>query len=239
MGAVSHETEKTVSICGCNFTYLWAQLEIFMQNIKNIIFDYGNVIFSIDFTRAQAAFRKLGVREVDSLYAHHGQDGLFDNFDKGLITSKEFRDGIRHLASCPDLEDEAIDAAWNALLLGVPPGHHDLLREYKARYRTFLLSNNNEIHYRWIHEHLLSVHGLTDNSSLFEKTYYSHLMGLRKPDRQIFEFVLEDNGLMPEETLFIDDSPQHLETARSLGMHTIMVPSTDYFREMTDGLGLL
>src|SRR5690554_4403318 len=102
----------SVSICGCNFTYLWAHLKIFMQNIKNIIFDYGNVIFSIDFARAQKAFGELGIDNIDSLYAHHAQDGLFDDFDKGLITAAQFRDGIRRLAARTDLEDAQIDTAW-------------------------------------------------------------------------------------------------------------------------------
>lgn len=210
-----------------------------MQNIKNIIFDYGNVIFTIDFLKAQEAFTKLGVKDVESIYAHHAQGGLFDDFDKGLITAAQFRDGIRQVAGNPDLQDSAIDAAWNALLIGVPPQHHELLRQYRAHYRTFLLSNNNEIHYKWILDHLNSYHGLSDNSGLFEKTYYSHLMGMRKPDQEIFQRVLDENALEPRETLFIDDSPQHLQTARSMGMLTIMIPSTDYFEEMTRELGLL
>lgn len=203
-----------------------------MQNIKNIIFDYGNVIFAIDFSRAQEAFTELGVRNIDELYGHKGQDGLFDDFDRGRITATEFREGVRRLASMPDLSDAEIDEAWNALLLGVPQGNHEVLREVKSRYRTFLLSNNNEIHYDWIIRYLNEHYGLADNSGFFERTYYSHLMGMRKPDREIFEWVLEKEGLVPEETLFIDDSPQHLATAKSLGIQTRLVQSATDLAEL-------
>src|SRR5690606_9462868 len=112
---------------------------------------------------------------------------------------------IRKAASNDALTDETIDTAWNSLLIGTRPGHHELLLELKARYRTFLLSNNNEIHYQWIMDHLNREFGLKDNSMFFEKDYYSHLMGMRKPDKEIFEFVLGTHGLAPEQTIFVDD----------------------------------
>lgn len=196
-----------------------------MQNIKNIIFDYGNVIFEIDFRLAQQAFTELGVADVRSLYGHKGQDRLFDDFDKGIISPAEFRDGIRRLARKPLLTDEQIDGAWNALLIGVPHGNHDILLKAKDRYRTFLLSNNNEIHYNWILNYLQDTHGLSDNSGFFEKAYYSHFMGMRKPDAEIFQYVIEQENLNPAETLFIDDSPQHIATAQTLGIQTRLVQS--------------
>src|SRR5690606_40748067 len=91
-----------------------------MQKIKNIILDYGNVIFMIDFERVRQAFEDLGVKNVNDFFAHRGQDPLFDQFDKGEISVAEFRDGVRERAERGDLSDEQIDAAWNALLVGVP-----------------------------------------------------------------------------------------------------------------------
>src|SRR5690606_32468843 len=142
-----------------------------MQNIKNIIFDYGNVLFAIDFSKAQRAFSDLGIKNVDSIYAHAGQNRLFDDFDKGFLSAQEFRAGVRELVDLPELSDEQIDGAWNALLIGVEPFTHELLLQFKERYRTFLLSNNNAIHYQWILEHLQGKHGLADNSGFFEKDY--------------------------------------------------------------------
>lgn len=193
-----------------------------LKNIKNIIFDYGNVIFTIDFEKSQLAFAELGVKDVESIFAHSGQNALFDQLDKGMITAAEFRQGIREISGMIDLTDVEIDKAWNALLIGVPKGNHEVLLRLKNKYRTFLLSNNNEIHYASIVEYLKKEYHVNDNSIFFEKDYYSHLMGMRKPNKDIFEYVLEEHGLLAEETVFIDDSPQHLETAKALGMHTIL-----------------
>lgn len=198
-----------------------------MQNIKNIILDYGNVLFDIDFNRLRQSFIGLGIKEVDAFYGHRAQHALFDAFDKGLIAAQEFRNEIRKAAGNDELSDAAIDTAWNSLLIGVRPGHHDLLLELKDRYRTFLLSNNNEIHYTWIMNHLREQFGLEGNSTFFEKDYYSHLMGMRKPDKEIFEHVLNTHGLEPAQTLFVDDSPQHIETARALGLQAHLLGPGD------------
>lgn len=193
-----------------------------MEKIKNIVLDYGNVIFMIDFVKLKAAFTQLGIKNVDAVFGHHGQSELFDNFDKGKIDASQFRDGIREITGNAALSDAQIDAAWNSLLVGVPQGNHDLLIQLKDNYRTFLLSNNNAIHYAYCMNDIQQKYGVADNEAFFEKTYYSHLVGMRKPDAEIFELVMQEQQLRPEETLFIDDSPQHLATAQRLGWHTAL-----------------
>jgi putative hydrolase of the HAD superfamily len=210
-----------------------------MKNIKNIILDYGNVIFLIDFKRTPHTFTELGIENVERFFAHTGHDPLFDEFEKGNISSAEFRDGIRKITGIKSLTDEEIDGAWNTLLIGVPPVNHEILLELKKRYRTFLLSNNNEIHYKWIINYLKSEYQVDSNSVFFEKDYYSHLMGMRKPDADIFEFVLRENNLDPAETLFIDDSPQHLKTAEQLGFQTFLMTPEDSLEKYVERAGLL
>lgn len=203
-----------------------------MQIIENIIFDYGNVIFNIDFAKTQKAFTELGINNVAQLFAHTNQSELFDAFDMGKITAAEFRNGIRKIAVNEKLDDAQIDEAWNALLLGVPKGRHELLLRLKRRYGTFLLSNNNEIHYNWIMQYLKREYNLEDNTCFFIKDYYSHLMGMRKPNRDIFEQVLQKHGLQPEKTLFIDDSPQHIKTAQALNMQTELLTAPDTLEDL-------
>jgi glucose-1-phosphatase len=193
------------------------------SKIKNIIFDYGNVIFLIDFKRTQHTFTELGIKNVERFFDHTGHDPLFDEFEKGNISSAEFRDGIRKITGSPNLSDKQIDNAWNTLLLGVPPVNHEILLKAKEKYRTFLLSNNNEIHYNWIMDYLKKEYNTDSNAVFFEKDYYSHLMGMRKPHPEIFEQVLTENNLDASETLFIDDSPQHLRTADKLGLQTYLL----------------
>jgi glucose-1-phosphatase len=194
-----------------------------MQEIKNIIFDYGNVIFEIDFKRTQDALEQLGIKNSAAFFAHKSHHNLFNDFETAAISPAEFRTGIRKAAGNNDLTDEEIDAAWNSLLIGVPPGIHDVLLKVKQRYRTFLLSNNNETHYVYITEYLKKEFNMDDNSSLFEKAYYSQHMFLRKPNVEIFEQVIRENGLNPAETLFIDDSPQHIEGASLAGLNTLLM----------------
>ena len=210
-----------------------------MKKIKNIIFDYGNVIFDIDFKRAQEAFENLGISEFDQHFGQLKQDNIFDDLDKGKISAQEFRDGIRDITGQHALSDQQITDAWNSLLIGIPEGRHELLLTLKTLYRTFLLSNNNEIHYQSIIEYLNREYRIKDNSVFFEKDYYSHLMGMRKPDAEIFEYVLSTHNLNPEETLFIDDSPQHLKTADQLGLITAQATREMPFEKIIKSFNLL
>lgn len=193
-----------------------------MQKIKNVILDYGNVIFMIDFPKVRQAFIDLGIENPDDFFGHKGQNSLFDAFDKGEISVPEFRDGVRKKANRYELSDDQIDTAWNALLIGVPEGKHEILENLNANYRSFLCSNNNELHYAYCMNSIKEQYGVPNNDQFFERTYYSHLEGLRKPDTAIFERVLDQNNLVAEETLFVDDSPQHLEGAGRLGIQTVL-----------------
>ena len=210
-----------------------------MQNIKNIIFDYGNVIFNIDFTNVQQAWKKLGITNADEFYGHRQQDAVFNLLERGEISPADFRDRIREISHKPELTDQQIDDAWNAIFVGIPQGNHELLQQLKGKYRTFLLSNINAIHYDYVHTYLQKEFGMANNDDLFEKTYYSHLVGKRKPDAEIFEQVLRENNLNPAETLFIDDSPQHLETAKKLGLQTYLMTAPDNIQEYFKANGLL
>lgn len=210
-----------------------------MQHIKNIIFDYGNVIFLIDFDKAQHSFTELGVKNVEKFFAHSGHHEIFNQFEKGEINAAEFRNAIRHIAEMPQLTDAQIDATWCSLLIGVPPVNHEILLKAKANYRTFLLSNINEIHLTHIENYLQRTFGIASNDGFFEKVYYSHLIGMRKPNRDIFEHVLADSNLYPAATLFIDDSPQHLETAAGLGLTTHLMTAEDSLEKFIYGSGLL
>ncbi len=194
-----------------------------MKNLKNIIFDYGNVIFEINFKRSQSALLQLGITNIEAFFAYKNHNQLFDNFETNTISPSEFRAGIRKAAHNQDLSDQQIDDAWNSLLIGVSANNHDVLLKMKAKYRTFLLSNNNAIHYDWIVKHIKENYSINNYDNYFEKAYFSHLMELRKPNLDIFEQVIKENDLNPSETLFIDDSPQHIEGARKAGLNTLLM----------------
>lgn len=220
-------------ICG------FKQVRIRMENIKNIIFDYGNVIFSIDFSLAQQAFGRLGISNAEGFFGHLQQDAIFDAFDRGEITAAQFRDRIREVTGNSTITDEQIDAAWNSMLLGIATGNHELLLKLKDKYRTFLMSNINDIHYTHIMNYLRREFNFEGNDHLFERVYYSHLVGKRKPDVAFFQQLLDENSLTPAETLFIDDSPQHLACAKTLGIQTYLMKAPDTLQKFFEHNGLL
>lgn len=192
-----------------------------LNEIKNIVFDLGGVVLNIDFALTIDAFVNLGVKDFAQLYEKSHQDPIFDKLDKGLINPEEFRNEIRKILKL-DLTDSQIDSAWNAILLDFPPENIRLLSELKKSHRNFLLSNTNAIHYPVYTETLHNNFGIADLSMLFEKTYFSFQVGLRKPDKEIFELLLNENKLIPEQTLFIDDSLPNIETASKLGIQTLL-----------------
>lgn len=187
------------------------------KKIKNIIFDLGGVILDIDYHLTINAFKNLGISNIDSLFGQAQQVKLFDQMDKGLLSPAEFRNGIREISNLP-LPDAEIDRAWNAMLLSFTPERLELLTAIGKHYRTFLLSNTNAMHMKQYNKALQNTYGIESMSAFFEKAYYSHIIKMRKPDAEAFEIILDENKLEPSETLFIDDSIQHVEGAKKIGI---------------------
>ena len=188
-----------------------------LNGIKNIIFDLGGVILDIDYNLTVKAFEGIGIPNFKEQYSKMSQSNLFDNIETGKISPVEFRDLIREVAQ-KTISDAEIDTAWNALILHLPQYRIEILKNLQVNYRLFLLSNTNKIHYDDYSEVIKRENGIEGLEPLFEKTYLSHEMGLRKPDPEIFQVVLSENNLVPKETLFIDDSPQHIASAKTLGI---------------------
>ncbi|MDD3686379.1 MAG: HAD family phosphatase [Bacteroidales bacterium] len=188
--------------------------------IKNIIFDLGNVILNIDTKLSEKAFAKHGLNNFGELYTLAAQSEIFDRLEVGSISPSDFYSEFRHLTKS-NLSDEIIRNCWNALILDYPPARIKLLADLKQKYRTFLLSNTNRIHYEFYNPLINEQFGFDGLESFFEKAYFSHEIGMKKPDPKIFEFVLENSNLIPAETLFIDDNKANIEAASALGIQTL------------------
>ncbi|NTV84766.1 MAG: HAD family phosphatase [Bacteroidales bacterium] len=145
---------------------------------------------------------------------------VYARFEKGDLRPDEFRMMLRTEIKVP-VTDEKLDQAWNLILGEIPAHRVRFLEGLKTNYRTFLLSNTNKIHYDHYQEQFRKTYGYPSLDSLFEKAYYSFQLKLYKPDPAIFEFVLNDKGLNPEETLFIDDFQVNIEAAKKLGLQVI------------------
>lgn len=193
-----------------------------LSSVKNIVFDLGDVIINLDFEKTYQAFAMLAKRESVEIAAELKQNKLFDKHGNGDISDAEFRQEVRQLLDA-DVSDEAIDKAFNALLRDIPLPRLNLLKELSKKYRLFLLSNTNEIHITKVNEILFQCSGFRNLEPLFEKVYYSHEMKLSKPDVRIYHQVMEENELLPAETLFIDDNPDNIQGALLAGMQARQV----------------
>jgi len=209
-----------------------------MGQIKNIIFDLGGVIINLDIPKTISEFNKLSNQPFESIYNQLQQTPVFDLFDKGQITEKDFFIELKK-ALQNDVTDEELLFAWNAMLLDFPKHRLELLSKLKPNYRLFLLSNTNESHVLEFEKTLVASHGYQNLEPFFEKVYYSCRMNQRKPNADIFESVLNENNLIAEETLFIDDSPQHVEGALTLGVKAMLLEKNNEVEDLLKELKLI
>jgi putative hydrolase of the HAD superfamily len=198
--------------------------------VKNIILDLGGVIINLDIPKTISEFNQLSALPFEHIYTQAEQSDLFSALDKGQISESDFFIELARLIQYQGPHDLLLKA-WNAMLLDVPAHRLQLLLDLKNKYTTFLLSNTCEPHIFAFETELSRVHGILNFDAHFNKVYYSCRMGLRKPDCEIFERVLVENNLLPEETIFIDDSIQHVKGAASIGIQGHLLAKN---RELSD-----
>ena len=190
-----------------------------MRPIKNIIFDLGGVLLNIDTSRTNEAFAELGVPGFGNSYSLQKADPLFDELERGKLPEQGFYEGIRKIAGIP-LADEDIRNAWNALILDFRMGSIQYLDGLRQRYDLYLLSNTNAIHYAAFQQSFMAQAGHRHFDDHFIKAYYSHQLGYRKPEKEIYNHMLQDAGILAAESLFIDDLLKNTEAAAALGINT-------------------
>ncbi len=181
--------------------------------IKNIIFDFGDVFVNLDKKRAMDQARNLFGKDTLSEEIH----AINTLYEQGLISTDEFLEF--YLDNFPDLDKESLLEAWNSILKDFPTHRLDYLRQLAAdkKYKLILLSNTNELHVNWIKE---NVDFYEEFKAIFDAFYLSHEIQLRKPNPNIYEFVLKENNIKAEESLFIDDMEENIISASKLGIHT-------------------
>jgi len=200
--------------------------KIDLAGIKNIIFDFGQVLLNINPELSAKAFIRLGIREGVDFWGSRSSSEALINLEKGVISPDEFRNSaLEKLVQ--GVTPQQVDDAWNALLLDLPAKRVELLKSLGNKYRLFLLSNTNQIHYECYVSRFVKEYGF-GLGELFEKLWFSHQIGLVKPDPEIFRYVLKDAGLKADETLFIDDTMMHVVAAQSVGINAWhLLPGTD------------
>ena len=193
------------------------------SKIKNIIFDLGGVVINLDVYKTYQRFAELvGIDSAEmEKMVHHNP--LFEDYEKGLITSSQFREKLTANFNTT-IPDPAFDNAWNAMLLDIPEERWELISDLSQKYTLFVLSNTNDIHIQEFHTIVDRGFGMDQYRKTFKKIYYSFEINRKKPDSEIFEFVLSDQNIAPEETVFFEDTPVNLQAASALNMEIREVP---------------
>jgi putative hydrolase of the HAD superfamily len=186
--------------------------------ISTIIFDLGGVIVDLDVTKTVEAFAELSGMShsaITGLYSRHPE---FLQYERGELTDAAFRTMLRNVFAL-DVSDTALDAAWNAMIRNVPKRKLELAAALMKDFQVLVLSNTNGIHIRYVNEMISGAPFETH----FHKCYYSHEVGMRKPEPRIYEHVLHDAGIQPGTAFFLDDNEQNIMAARALGIHAFHV----------------
>ncbi|MEO6584455.1 MAG: HAD family phosphatase [Ferruginibacter sp.] len=201
-----------------------------MAILKNIIFDLGGVLLNIDYNKTEQAFAKLGVTDFRLMYDQFSADDLFEKLETGSISARHFYETM--IARDKALTIDTITNSWNAMLMDFRIGSLSFLKNLAKKYDLYLLSNTNIIHKTRFDIQFTQETGKPSIDDYFKKVYYSHLVGLRKPNDDIFEFLLKDAGIKAGETLFIDDSYNNIEAARKFGIKTHLLLAGEKVEEL-------
>ena len=186
--------------------------------IKAIIFDFGDVFINLDKEATNRNLKEMNIDELPEAISAKNRE-----YEQGLVTSAEISEHYR--TQFPQMQKDDFVNSWNSILLEFPEYRFKFIQKLSEQkdYKLILLSNTNENHIEYIKQH---VSFYEDFKNCFDAFYLSHEIGMRKPNPDIFEFVMEENGLKPENCLFIDDTAEHIETAARLGLHTWNIEPT-------------
>ncbi|MEJ7589182.1 MAG: HAD family phosphatase [Ferruginibacter sp.] len=203
----------------------------FMKAIKNVIFDLGGVILNIDYQKTARAFNELGVHQFDELYSQSTANHLFEALETGDISEESFFESMQPYCR-EGTTQEQIQAAWNAILLDFRNESLQVLESLKGKYNLFLLSNTNSIHHTAFNRILLEDTGKRSLDVYFTKSYYSHLIRMRKPYAATYQWVLNDGNMVAGETLFVDDSIININGADEVGIKTHLLLPTEKLADL-------
>lgn len=187
-----------------------------MKKISVIILDLGGVILNLDQEKTFNNFQNLGL----NISKINDEFTFFNDFEKGDISQIEFRQCLKNIIN-KSVDDKKIDEAWNSMLLDIPLERIEIIKFLKSKYEMYLLSNTNEIHINYFENYFASTFKNEKWENLFNEIFYSHIIGLRKPNVNIYEYVLNEIGKTAKECIFIDDNKINLQGAQKVGMRTI------------------
>lgn len=205
------------------------------KKIKNILFDLGGVILDIDFKKPAELFKKMGLQNFETLYSQARQNQLFDKLETGKINETAFLEELQAMFDKKPTINE-LKSAWNSMIKEFDERKISQIEFLRKKHKIFLLSNTNSIHYQYYNTIFIQEFGYKSLDELFHKAYLSFRIGMRKPDKEIYQFVLKNAGIKAYETVFIDDSEKNLINAEIEGIRTYSYKNNENFVDILDSL---
>ena len=197
-----------------------------LDGIDCVIFDFGEVLIELDYPKVISGFSKVAQKNEEEIRELVVTAPLLQDLEVGKITPQEFREGVTHLLDT-SLNDIEFDEIWNSMLKNLPKSRMDLLEKVNDKYETYILSNSNVIHEKAFNKMIKEVTGKSSLHSFVRKCYFSQNIGLRKPFKECYEYVIEDIGITPEKMLFLDDRLDNIEGAKSVGLNVFKVTNAE------------
>ena len=199
-----------------------------------IVFDFGNIFMQLDYPTMFENFSELMGTDFKMETIPPDLMAIFEKHEKGEITDEEWIWAFQKIKV--ELEPRELIKAWNSLLVKLPGHHLDFLRELRKEYKIFLLSNINAFHEQWIDGYMLKEHGVKDfKNEFFDGYFYSHHIGKRKPEYNIYEHVKKELTSKGIDTwLFIDDKAENIAAAIQNGWSAIEHKPEDDISEKLD-----
>ncbi|WP_369384657.1 HAD family hydrolase, partial [Phocaeicola paurosaccharolyticus] len=206
-----------------------------MSKIRNIIFDFGGVILDLDRENAVRKFKSIGVNKADEYLDKYHQKGIFLQCENGEIGEMEFVEKLRALCN-KDLTYQQVYDGWNAFIVNTEKYKLDYILSLRQRgYKVFLLSNTNPFVMKWARSKEFTEEGLSIDHYV-DRAYISYEIKSVKPDRKIFEYLISDSGILPEESLFVDDGEQNIEAGNKIGFKTLLTKNREDWRDKIEKL---
>ena len=193
-----------------------------MQNIQTLIFDLGGVIINLK-TEQEWLEEDLLPNFQPEKFQSLQQKQYFQQFETGNVSVPDFKQQLKEIAVNKNITEEEVVHHWNGILKEIPKHRVDVLKQLSKKYKLILLSNTNHIHMDFIRKYMQAEFGEDILQENFHTCYYSQEIGLRKPNKEIYEFVLQQQGITASESLFLDDKPENLSEPEKLGIHTFLV----------------
>ena len=197
-----------------------------LQGVDAIIFDFGNVLIDLDYPRIIQEFKKVANKNQENIRKLVMDSKILNKFETGQIEPEKFHAAVNQILAT-DLSESEFERIWNSMLKSITNERMEKVLKIGERFDTYILSNSNITHELAFEAMVVEATGRDSIRDFVKEAYFSHEVGMRKPNQDFYEFVIDDISNYPSRLLFLDDRLDNIEAARSAGMKAVQIFNPD------------